>query len=131
MYRVQKGIYHPSSSIIDLSLGRAMKTKTNVQLESVLLRLDPALIRGINALRQVGMTQTVVFRDALYTAVYAALRDGVALREAPRPFPIQSAPHLRVLDAGFVRVDEYGLQIEQPVDYLEIMARCAEEKKSD
>jgi hypothetical protein len=77
------------------------------------------------------MSQTDVFRSALYTAVYGALRDGVALREAPRPFPIQGVPYLRVLDAGFVRVDEHGLQIEQPVDYLEIMARCAEEKKSD
>lgn len=98
----------------------AVYGKKRVQIP-VQVWMDPRVLNGLDEIvKRLGGSRSEVVRDALYTAVWAVLRDNLELRRAP------SIPHAELFDAipqlrldrgMLVDVDEYGLQVDAPSPY--------------
>lgn len=99
----------------ELDPKRPVYGKKRVQVP-VQLWMDPRILKGLDEIARLSRsTRTDVLRNALYTAVYAVLRDGLELREGPRQPHAElydAIPQLRVRVGGtLVTVDEFGLEV--------------------
>lgn len=79
------------------------------------LWMDPRILHGLDTIAQrQGVSRSKVLRDALYTAVYAVLRDGIELRDAlvmPHNELYDAIPDLRLRAGNLIEVDEFGLEV--------------------
>jgi hypothetical protein len=79
--------------------------------------IDPAILHGIDTIAERrSISRAKVVRDALYTAVYAVLRDGIELRDAlvvPHSELYEAIPNLRLHGGTLVEIDEFGLEIPE------------------
>jgi hypothetical protein len=106
-----------SDKIDEPRAARPVYGKKRVQVP-VQVWMDPRVLNGIDEIvKRSGATRAEVVRDALYTAVWAVIRDGLELRRAPgipHAELYDAIPDLRIDRGALVGVDEYGLQVDEP-----------------